>query len=321
MEYLLKLSDAQGRHMAVLSLPESALKRNAIDVVFDVIGTANPEELVSESILSEGQVDELKALQKIIFDHDAEGAFIRDNVSFTANGGDLNPDKPMLSAFVTAQKEGMEYRRCDVVVSGGASSADSEPDASTGGAEVPNSDQRGSMQELADLLFLHQIAVGNIVEVTREIPELIDVIARAEKNALVEIDVKKAAYKLTEKGKRRHDSYIEEAQNLVKRFDIFSDVDLDANGNVHFDSGLGQDLRVPIFEVEGVDPFRARFLLGLNDGEWDRMDNWIEQIENEEWYQSIFAPIETAPSVDDIGRTTIQEIIDKGKAKMRSTSY
>jgi len=41
----------------------------------------------------------------------------------------------------------------------------------------------------------------------------------------------------------------------------------------------------------GVDPFRARFLLGLNDGEWNQLDNWLDLFENPQWYAEIFEPL------------------------------
>ena len=40
---------------------------------------------------------------------------------------------------------------------------------------------------------------------------------------------------------------MDEAQDLIKRFDIFGDVDVDSQGTARFDTGLGRDLRVPIY--------------------------------------------------------------------------
>lgn len=315
MEFLLKLSDAGQRHLAVLSFIEHDLTKSAIDLVFEVIGIDDPQRLVKRNILPEGQVDELKALQRIIFDQDDQGRFIREDVNFTANGADLNPDAPISSSFVKAQREDIDYMRCDLVVHGGLLSEPHTP------SQTQANGQRVSVDELANLMFLHQLAIGKQVDVTKEIPELSGVISRAEKSGLIEIDVKTAGYKLTDLGKRSHDSYIEEAQNLIRKYDIYCDVDLDSNGTVHFDTDLGQDLRVPVFEKEGIDPFRARFLLGLNDGEWDHLDNWPELIEDTKWYDQIFRPIETAPSIDDIGNGKLEHIIDRAKAKLRSTSY
>lgn len=306
MEYLLQVADQGSGHMMVLSLDQSAAQKAAIDVVFDILGNENPEELAASGILPEGQIDEFKSLQKVIFDRDDQGLFIRDGINMQANGAELNPDASMASAFLPAKKDDVEYRRCNLVI---------------GGAKIDSSnEQQGSIDELGRLMFLHQIARGALIDVTKELAELSDVIAWAEKDGLIEIDVEKAAYKLTEKGKRRHQSYIEEAQDLILRYDIFADVDMDSSGETHFDTNLGRDFRVAVYEVEGINPYRARFLLGLNDGEWDKVENWTELINDEKWYREIFAPVDTSPSVEDIGQAKLQRILEDGKAKMRQES-
>ena len=320
MEFLLRLCDASGRHLVVLTLGERDTAKNAIDLVFDLIAN-EAENLVKNGTLPEGQVDEMKALQQIIFDRDSQGLFIRDGVSFDANGVELNPDLPISNSFISASKEDKEYKRCELIVSGGYTASDEAQLGETSPVHQQGEGHRVTVDELANLMFLHQIAIGKHVDVTKDIPELTDVVARAEKAELIEIDVKRAGYKLTEKGKRRHDSFVEEAQNLIRKYDIYCDVDVDAAGMVHFDTNLGQDLRVPVFEKEGVDPFRARFLLGLNDGEFDHLDKWEELIEDTKWYDEIFRPIEQAPSIEDIGDAKLEHIIDRAKAKLRSSTY
>lgn len=306
MEYLLQVAAQSSGHMMVLSLDQSTAQKAAIDVVFDILGNENPEDLAASGILPEGQIDEFKSIQNVIFDRDAQGLFIRDGINLQANGAELNPDASMASAFLPAKKDGIDYRRCNLVI---------------GGVKIDSSnEQQGSIDELGRLLFLHQIARGALIDVTKELAELTDIIAWAEKEGLIEIDVEKAAYKLTEKGKRRHASYIEEAQDLILRYDIFADVDVDGSGQTHFDTNLGRDLRVAIYEVEGINPYRARFLLGLNDGEWDKLDNWTEVCNDEKWYREIFAPVDSATSVDDVGQAKLQKILDDGKAKMRQES-
>ncbi len=324
MDCFLNVSDALQRHMIVLGLPERIAKQPAIDVVFEVLG-AEPSKLVADGILTEGQIDDFKIIQNMIFDRDSQGMFIRDDVTFRANGAELDPDATMTGAFLPASKEGIQYKRCELVVGGtaatqvtaqglyGAETADTISSKSS-------TDQHGSIPELAKLYFLHRLAIGTSVDVTKDIPELIDVIQECEQDGLIEIDVKNASYKLTAKGVRTHDSYIEEAQNLIRRYDIYGDVDVDGAGQVYFDTGLGQDVRVAVFESEGIDPFRARFLLGLNDKEWDVLENWEQQCTSEKWYREIFAPIEQAPAVDEIGKGKLLHIIDRGKAKLRQSS-
>ncbi len=328
MMYQLTVSDELKQHLVVLSLTEDQVKRPAADVVFDVIG-AEPAQLVDAGILAEGQIEDLKILQEAIFDHDAQGSFIRDTVSFRAGQQELDPDAPISRAFTQSEREGIKYMRGDLIVIGagqlppgsGAAKA-AAMDFTPGDGVQPQATATGGtstedqVRDLSRIMFLHQIARGFPVDVTKELPELTEVIAWAETNELIEIDVQKVAYKLTTKGKRMHDSYIEEAQDLIKRFDIYGNVDSD-NSGIYFDTGLGRDLRVPAFEMEGVDPFRARFLLGISDGEWDNLSNWPELFNQESWYRQVFAPIEQAPSVENIGRDKMAEIMTKAKSILR----
>ncbi len=302
MDYLLSLSDGAQQQMVVFTLPENIVRHNAIDVVIDVIGSDDIDGLVQKNMVALGYVDDLKALQQIIFDRDDQGIFIRDSVSFTANGHDLNPDAPLLQAFVPAVRDGVKYFRSDISVVQAA-----------GGSSI----QPVNPKDFSATFFLHQICVGRQLDVTKDHIELDETLKQAEKEGLVEVDVKQASYRSTEKGKSKHDSIMAEAQDLIKRYDIFCDVDVDSSGTARFDTGLGRDLRVPVYELEGVDPFRARFLLGLNDGEWDKLEDWTDVVEDPKWYASIMEPIERAPSVDEIGRSKLQSIVEQGKAKLR----
>jgi hypothetical protein len=300
--YILELSDPAGVHKVEFQLTPRHLERKAVDVVFDVFG-ADPEYLTSNQLIAPEAADDVRKIQSALFDEDDQGRFIRDNVRLTAEGKDLDPDRPLRDAF---PKSGEGFGTCHARVE----YLDGERPETTD----------AKVLQFAKMLLLHQIAEGAPLDVTVEHPELQPLVEWAEKNQLIEIDVKKAAYKLTAKGKNMHDEQLAEAQELIKRYDIFGDVDVDASGAVHFDTGLGRDLRVPIFELEGVDPFRARFVIGLNDGEW-KDTNWIENALKESWYSEVFAPVERAPSLEDIGEEQLRSIIDQGKKKLRSENY
>jgi hypothetical protein len=328
MQYLLHLADAAGQYMAVLTLQEAAVKAHAIDVVFDMIGYDNLDELAAADVVPSGQIDDLKALQQIIFDRDDQGLFIRDGISFFADNRELDPDTPMVSSFVAAERDGSKYMRCDLVITGGPQP---EPKPALAGAGLSQSRTSAQLSEpapagkgtenitseFARILFLHQIAIGFVIDVTKSFPELTDVMKYAESKGWIEVEVSKVAYKLTAEGRKVYDRYMSEAQDLIRRFDIYADVDVDSSGRARFDTGLGKDLRVPAFEMEGVDPFRARFLLGLIDGEWNQLSNWMELFEDQNWYAEIFDPVERAPSVEDIGRSRMESIIDQAKAVLR----
>lgn len=316
MQYQLRLSDAGEMHSCVLTLDETAANQNAIDVVFDVIGSEDLDKLVDSGVLPGGQIDDLKALQKYIFGRDDQGMFIKESAVFKGNGREINPDAPLKSACTMSERDGMKYYRLDLEVTDTALPAP----AGKPSAQAPSGvsqEPANLMEDLARAMFLHQIAIGYVIDVTKDNADIDDLIAWAEKEQYIEIDVKKAGYKLTERGKRVHDSYIEEAQSLIKKFDIYGDVDVDRSGNAHFDTGAGRDLRIAAFEMEGVDPFRARFLLGLNDGEWDKLSNWTELVNDESFYSDVFAPVERAASIEEIGEDRLAAIIDQGKAKLR----
>ncbi|MBS1989611.1 MAG: hypothetical protein JSS83_03785 [Cyanobacteria bacterium SZAS LIN-3] len=317
--YQLTVTDQQKQHLVVLSLPDDVSSRPAADVVFDVLA-ADAAALVAQGILSEGQIEEFDIFKDAIFDSDKDGLFIRESVNFKANGQDLDPDGPFARAFKESQRDGIKYMRGELTVLGIGplkAPAGQSAQAQAASTQSPGQAEPGSeIRDLSRVMFLHQIAIGYAIDVTKEFPELAECIAWAEANELIEIDVKKVAYKLTAKGKRIHDSYIEEAQDLIKRFDIYGNVDID-NSGIYFDTGLGRDLRVPAFEMEGVDPFRARFLLGINDGEWDNLSNWPEVFNQESWYRQVFAPVEQAPSLEEIGEGKMSEIMTRAKAILR----
>jgi len=306
MKYVLRLTDAESQHMVLITLPEEEVEKTSVDVIFDIIGNENLESLVNDNVISPGQLDDIRAFQEVIFDRDDQGIFIRDGVDFISNGKPLNPDSSFKTTFIQAELEGMKYLRSDLVVKGGKIAV-----------LKPAASKDEQTEEFAKLMFLHQIAIGAPIDVTKDYPEIATVIAWAEKENFIEVDVKKASYKLTDAGRQYHDRVLQEAQDLIKKFDIFGDVDVDMNGTPHFDTGMGKDMRVPIFELSGVDPFRARFLIGLNDGEWDKLSNWIELCNDKSWYEKVFEVVERAPSIEEFGRTNLLRILDEGKAAVR----
>jgi hypothetical protein len=156
-----------------------------------------------------------------------------------------------------------------------------------------------------------------MIDVTKDDPALVDSIAEAEKNEWVEIDVQKAAYKLTDEGQKLFSSYKSEAQELIKRYDIYGDVDVDLDRTIRFDTGLGHDFRVPIFELKGIDPFRARFLIGLNDDQWRNEKAWPELYKSQEGYEYIMRDLCYAPSLETYDRNLLTRILEEGKAQLR----
>lgn len=321
MQYLLKVADSASEHMVLLTLDERLANNQAIDVVFELLGTVDVNQLVDENVLGAGQIDDLLAIQNLVFDKDEEGFFVREGVQFEANHEPLDPEANLKAFFEPADRNGIKYMHCDLIVSAPSIALTAPANLKVQTSPQPVLSKEESMKLFGRIMLMHQLAIGNQLDVTQDFAELADILPELERKELVDIDVKKASYKLTPTGKIEYDKYIAEAQDLIKRYDIFGDADVDASSIARFDTGLGRDLRIPVFEYEGVDPFRARFLLGINDGEWNNLSNWYECVADEKWFENLFKPIENAPSIDDIGRNLLARIIDQGKAALRSEQH
>ena len=79
-------------------------------------------------------------------------------------------------------------------------------------------------------------------------------------------------FRISERGKKRLMDLIAEAETYVGRYDIFKEVVYDAESRLfEFETGRGEDLRVQVYEAEGLDPVRVVFLLLLHDGVLGRL--------------------------------------------------
>jgi hypothetical protein len=280
--------------------------RSAIDFVFDVVGAQDQGRLEAVGVVAAESRGDWDALRGVIFDRDAEGTFIREGVAFLCRGEAIDPDGP-LGRMMT--------------VSGGQREVDwfIQQAGETQPPQAGSSDgQRAqAMMRFAVMMLMHQVKKGYVIDVTRDDPDLMEVIAAAERDHWLDIDVKRACYVLSEAGERHYGALMREAQELVLRYDIYGDVDVLANGEVLFDTGLGDDWRIAMFEYADLDPFYVRFLIGLNDGEWDDLSDWPACVRSQRWYAQVFGPIEAALSVEDIGKDRLEQALRAGKSALR----
>ena len=112
-------------------------------------------------------------------------------------------------------------------------------------------------------------------------------------------------FAITIEGRRFLGQIIEETESYIDQYDVFSDVSYDMEaGSVEFGTGRGDDLRVQVYESEGIDPVRAVFLLCLYDSTLDTyVDSWRERIHSNEFYDEVLRP------VLDHGRV-VDELVD-----------
>ncbi len=304
--YLVELSDESKTGKIVLPLSRSAIQRPAVQFVFDVLG-AEPDALVAEHGLPASDARLLAHLRDVIFTQEGQELVIRDGVEFEANNSPLDPDAQLEEYFLPRPDRPGDVHICHIEVL----SAD------------PARARIRQMRAYQVMFALHEFKRGYQTTMT-DVDTLRPVTEEAEAKGLLRFDLSKNTFQATPEGENAYQSLIAEAQELIRRYDLFCDVDL-AKGQteIRFGSGLGQDLRIPIWELNGINPFRARFVLGLNDGEWDALGDWPKRIVNPRWFDEIFAPIEDAPTIDNLGRPLCERIFDEGKAELRgeATTY
>ena len=76
-------------------------------------------------------------------------------------------------------------------------------------------------------------------------------------------------------------------------------LDADAR-NIEFGAGQGDDMRVEVYESEGLDPVRVVFLLRLYDSTLDRfVESWPEEIHAEGFFNEVLRPVLDHQRVDE----------------------
>ena len=98
---------------------------------------------------------------------------------------------------------------------------------------------------------------------------------------------------ITSEGRRTLGELIEETEAYIGQYEVFGDVSYDVDaGSVEFGTGRGDDLRIQVYESEGIDPVRAVYLLRLYDSTLDHyLDSWQERIHSNEFYDEILLPV------------------------------
>ena len=110
---------------------------------------------------------------------------------------------------------------------------------------------------------------------------------------LIAFSAETGEYEITEQGRQHLGQMIDETESQIDHFDMFKDVlyDYDAQ-TIEFGTGQGQDLRVQVYETEGLDAIKAVFLLRLYDGTIDEyLGCWRDRIHNEEFFDDILRPV------------------------------
>ena len=100
-------------------------------------------------------------------------------------------------------------------------------------------------------------------------------------------------FRIAGSGRERLGAVLAETEAYIDQYDIFCDVlyDLETR-SVRFGTGNGEDLRVQVYESEGIDPIRAVFLLRLYDASLDgHPAGWTEKIVSDEVFDWMLSPV------------------------------
>ncbi len=128
---------------------------------------------------------------------------------------------------------------------------------------------------------------------------------------LVERADESGRFELTELGQETIDGMIAEAETVIERYEVFADVLYDAvTEECEFGTGAGDDLRIPIYEEEGLSAARAILLVELCDGEFGQMaDDWRRVVQEREFFESLLLPVVERPLISP---KDLDAIIDAG---------
>lgn len=128
-------------------------------------------------------------------------------------------------------------------------------------------------------------------------------------------------FSITEEGRGFIGRLLSETESYIDSYDHFKDASFNLNGDVlnaivldpstvAFDTGRGVDLRVQVFESEGLDPIRTVFLLRLYDGTLDDyVSTWQSLLDDEVFLDAILEPVVNRCEVD---KASIAQILEAG---------
>ena len=169
------------------------------------------------------------------------------------------------------------------------------------------------LEETTALYFLWQRS-GTARLGTNEDDALARALHRLDEQGYVTIP--ETGVEVTLQGEQHMEQLLAEAESYVGTYDIFSDVLSGSSAAPHrFGTGRGIDLRVPVYEAEGVDPLRAVFLLRIYDSSLDEAagEDWSRAATDPGFYRDILSPVTDR---EDIDPAVLEAVMDDGFATM-----
>ena len=118
---------------------------------------------------------------------------------------------------------------------------------------------------------------------------------------------------LTEDGEDRLELADAEVESAIDAYDVFADV-ARRGGRVELGGGAGGDLRVDVYEAEGMDAAEAVLLRQLHDGTLDDLEvDWRDAILDDDFFAELLIDLVDRERVDS---ADLEEIIEAGLAHL-----
>lgn len=117
----------------------------------------------------------------------------------------------------------------------------------------------------------------------------------------------KGVYARTPAGNKLVREAVRETDEIIKKFDHYADVTLDEPPR--FRTGRGEDLRLWVYQAEGIEPVRAAFLMNLENSLYDR--DWQQVFSDDAFFRELLA-VATAHS--PVSPQKLDRIIRAGRA-------
>ena len=105
---------------------------------------------------------------------------------------------------------------------------------------------------------------------------------------------------------------IDEVEFYIDNYDIFGDVYIKGT-DIIFGTDHGENLIVPVFMREGIDPYKALFIAALYLGNLDDLIADLTTTPTEHLFRELFSLIPHSPTAEEIGAELLDRIIREGK--------
>jgi hypothetical protein len=128
-------------------------------------------------------------------------------------------------------------------------------------------------------------------------------------------------YSITPMGRDLLAGIIKDAEFYIDNYDIFGDVYVRGFNDIRFNLDYGDNLIVPVFIRDGIDPYRALFTVALYLGNMDYLLSEPSLLLSDAPFERLFSLISNSLTIEDIGEEFLDRIIREGKSEAEGFDF